>query len=367
MRSFLRTLHHRVRAGILILSLLLAGSVTACRPAVSQENYQSAIYKYYGPLDTDHMIQLYLKPDQDRDHYETLLEERLWYYHYLFDAYHSYHNINNVYTLNENAGIQPIKVDDPLFDLIQFCLEQRQNTLDRTNIAFGSVTRIWKQFLSDPSIGVPAPDTLQVAGQHIDMDQIQLDKAAQTVYLADPQMRLDVGAVAKGYVAELLADELQASGVESAMIYLGGNVKILGERKNDPSRTFFTSSIQDPNNPQEIQGVGLTIRLDDQAAFVTSGNYQRFVMVDDVFYHHLIDPDTLQPAPRYRSVTILAPDSGVADYLSTALFTVDMDTAREILSHYPGVEVFWITTDNQYYWTNDFAKYVVNVDLNSLQ
>lgn len=139
------------------------------------------------------------------------------------------------------------------------------------------------------------------------------------------------------------------------------------KRSNDPSRTFYTASIQDPDNPNHPNGIGLTVRLDDQSSFVTSGDYQRFAIVDGVRYHHLINPDTLQPAQGYRSVTILSPDSGLADYLSTALFTVDINTATEILTHYPGAEAFWITTDGQYYWTKGFAEHVINLDLTSLQ
>ena len=115
--------------------------------------------------------------------------------------------------------------------------------------------------------------------------------------------------------------------------------------------------IKDPTTGGEL---GLRIRMDDQACLVTSGNYERFVEVDGVRYHHLIDPDTLLPAQGYYSVTIVAKVSGLADYLSTALFTVDAGTGKEIVACYEDVEVFWITDDLQIDYTDGFPALVDN-------
>ena len=103
----------------------------------------------------------------------------------------------------------------------------------------------------------------------------------------------------------------------------------------------------------------MIVRLNDQETMVTSGNYERFVDIGGIRYSHLIDPVTLQPAQQMSSVTILAQDSGLADYLSTALFMVDVETGKEILSHYEGAEACWVTSDYQVYMSSGFADHLV--------
>ena len=355
---------------ILFCVLFAISSVlSACQTAPT---YQKYVFYDMDALDTFSNLQIFLTPKQDKEYYRSWFSEKLQYYHRLFDAYNSYEGVNNVYTINQNAGVAPVSVEKELYDLIVFSLDQRKLTEGRTNIAMGTVTIIWKDYMNavtasretasqlntDPiEVPLPTQDTLSVAAEHMDLDCIQLDSSAQTVYLTDPEMRLDVGAVAKGYIAELMADELQSMGVTAAILNLGGNSKVIGHRVMGEGPSYFLCDIEDPTTGGEL---GLHIRMDDQACLVTSGNYQRFVDVDGVRYHHLVDPDTLLPAQGYYSVTILAKDSGLADYLSTALFTVDVETGKEIAAHYDGVEVFWITDDLQIAYTDGFPALVDN-------
>ncbi len=369
-----------------IPAALLCAAFFLC--SCSSRAYTLRTYHYMDVLDTVSTVQLYLTPEQDKEDYESWIHERLLSYHRLFDAYNSYEGLNNVCTINENAGVAPVAVEEDLFELIKFSVDNMDETGGNTNIAFGSVTQIWKDFMSAvqieearaaqmsgegeavsyvPTTPFPSEEELTEAARHTDISSLILDEEARTVYLADPDMRLDVGAVAKGYIAEKLADDLAQAGIESACISLGGNVKILGKRLADDGRDYYTSAIQNPQYDPDSEDPAaqnsyldnMIVRLNDQETMVTSGNYERFVDIGGIRYSHLIDPVTLQPAQQMSSVTILAQDSGLADYLSTALFMVDVETGKEILSHYEGAEACWVTSDYQVYMSSGFADHLV--------
>lgn len=353
-----------------VIGLLLLAAGLCAFFLRDRKSYELHKYQYYDVLDTFCEIQVYLAPDQDSDTLEQQIHEDLQYYHRLFDAYHSYDGIANVCTINENAGSAAVTVDEPLFSLLQFCLEQYENTQGRTNIALGRVSLIWKNFMNDalaetaaakkdgrtPEYTLPDETALVEATAHTDIHDIQLDSAAHSVYLADPGMRLDVGAAAKGFIAERLAKDMEEAGIVSACINLGGNLKILGKRLAGDGRDYYTAAIKNPEDPQTY--LNLVLCLTDQATVVTSGNYERYVDVDGVRYCHLIDPDTSYPSHQMSSVTIVANDSALADYLSTALFTVDYETGRKILSRYEGVEALWITEDYRIYQTEGLKQYL---------
>ena len=353
---------------ILTAVLFACSMLSACGV---QGKYEHKQYVYLDAFDTISYVDVYLADAEKSSEYEEEIHEELLRYHRMFDAYNSYEGVNNVYTVNSQAGKAPVKVDEELFELVKFSLDNMEKTKYRTNIVLGSVTRIWKNFMNtaaakqqeaekngeeEPEITLPSQEELEREVEHTDWKKVTLDEEKRTIFLEDPDMILDVGAVAKGYTAEKLAGYIRRLGIESASINMGGNIKFVGERKAGDGRSYWVGSIQDP---QTMQASNMAIRLEDGGTIVTSGNYERYVMVDGVRYCHLIDPDTLQPAQKMASVSIVAEDSGLADYLSTALFTVDVETGKEILSHYDGVEACWVTAGYETYATDGFEKLLV--------
>lgn len=176
--------------------------------------------------------------------------------------------------------------------------------------------------------------TCQKAAQHIDINNLLLDSENMTVSFADPEMKLDVGAVAKGYATEIVGQMLLSGDVPSFIISAGGNVR-MGIAPAD-GRAKWGVGIQDPD--------GAVLGLSDivetlflvNASVVTSGDYQRFYIVDGQRYHHLIDPDTLMPDTEFRSVSIITKDSGYADLLSTAAFLMPYDESRAFIESLDG-------------------------------
>ena len=288
------------------------------------------------------------------------VHERYLYMHKLFDTYNSYEDegIVSVFTLNEKAALEPVEVDPLLFDLLATCKSQYALCREQVNIAMGSVLSIWHDYreagLDDPeNAALPPMEALRAATAHMNIDDLVLDSEKRTVFFADPQLKLDVGAVAKGYATECVAQMLLAGDMPSFIISAGGNVR-LGNPPED-GRAAWGVGIQDPDGSVlGLSDIVETLFLANSSV-VTSGDYQRFYVVDGESYHHLIDPDTLMPGKFYRSVSILTEDSGYADMLSTAAFLMPYEESRAFIESLSGVEAIWLFADGSKQMTDGAA------------
>jgi thiamine biosynthesis lipoprotein len=160
-------------------------------------------------------------------------------------------------------------------------------------------------------------------------------------------MRLDVGAVGKGFATELVARELIEQGLESGIISAGGsNVRLIG-KPAEPSRETWAIGIQNPfiSSLIPMDDPPLDVIEVNDRSIVTSGDYQRYYLVDGVAYHHLIDPVTLMPANHVKAVTIMTADSGLADFLSTAIFLMPYEEGRRLVDRLEDVEALWVLQD----------------------
>ena len=279
------------------------------------------------------------------------IHDQLAEYHRLYDIYHDYEGLNNLKTINDNAGKAPVQVDRRIIDLLLFCRDMAQHTGGLVDITQGSVLALWHQARTD-SIAFPAdaylPDAaaLQEAALHTGFDKLIIDEAASTVYLTDPQARLDVGAVAKGYAVERVARTLP----ENRMLSVGGNIRVTGS--NVLTGNPWSAGVQDPESEEYLHVVNL-----DGVSIVTSGDYRRYFTVDGVRYGHIIDPRTGQPGRLWRAVCILCPDSGVADALSTALYLLPVEEGQRLLDQF-GAEAMWMGHDGENVYSPGFMGYV---------
>ncbi len=285
----------------------------------------------------------------------TAAHEELLAYHRLYDIYNNYDGIANLKTVNDQAGVAPVAVDARLIDMVAFARDMDAKTNGRMNVAMGAVLSIWHAYrtagLDDPAnAALPTMAELEAANAHTDVNNLVIDKAAGTLYLRDPLMRLDVGAVAKGYAVERVAQAMIARGVTSAILNIGGNVRAIGARGDG---TAWRVNVQNPDLTAENQAL-TTLNLSG-LSLVTSGSYERYYTVDGKQYHHIIDPDTLMPANYLWAVSVVTEDSGLADALSTALFTLSVVDGHKLLAAFPGVEVLWVTLDGGIVRTEHFA------------
>ena len=272
---------------------------------------------------------------------------QLLVYHQLFDIYNDYAEINNLKTVNDQAGIAPVVVDGVIIKLLLDCREYYELTGGKVNAAMGSVLRLWHeartQGLENPeNAKLPDKEALAQAAQHINFDNIIIDQAASTVYISDPEMSLDVGAIAKGWAVQRVA-ETAPSGM---LISVGGNVCATGPKDDGSS---WTVGVQDPDNAGEyLRKLHIM-----QGAVVTSGDYQRTYEVDGKQYHHIIDPATGMPSGYWHSVTVVCADSGLADALSTAMFLLPLEEGKA-LAEECGANALWLDAGGKQYTTENF-------------
>ncbi len=267
-------------------------------------------------------------------------------YHRLFDIYNTYDGINNIKTINDNAGIAPVAVSEKIIDLLELSVEMHELTNGRINIAMGRVLSLWHPLLTkQENADLPTMEALLAASKHCNINSLIINRAEGTVFLADGNMSLDVGAIAKGYAVECAAEYASAMGLESYLINVGGNVRAVGSKQGDAWSVGVNS---------QDGGVAFTVKVDGMSV-VTSGGYNRFFEYGGKKYHHIIDPETLMPAEHCISVTVVCRDSGLADALSTALFNMSVEAGIALAEVLEGVEACYIDNDSQLYYTSGFG------------
>ena len=278
------------------------------------------------------------------------VHDQLLFYHQLFDIYNDYEGINNLKTVNDSAGIAPVQVDPEIIALLTDCKSYYETTGGAVNVAMGSVLKLWHEArndgFNDPANAyLPDMEALQAAAAHVDLSSVVIDPAASTVFISDPLVRLDVGAVAKGWAGQRVAGAVP----DCLLISVGGNVIATGPK--DETGTPWAVGIQDPNGGDSYLHA-LTVT---KGSVVTSGDYQRAYVVDGELYHHIIDPETLYPSTLWRSVTILCQDSGLADALSTALFVLPQEEGQKLLES-TGAEAMWLDREGNRFYSPGFEE-----------
>lgn len=329
-----------MRLGSILLALILVLSLlTGCAPTRS---YHSEVLLDY--FDTVCVISA---ADQTEEEFQALVanvRNELEADHRLFDRYHAYDGMENLFTVNEKAGKAPVEVDPKLFELFTLGVRFYELTGGKVNIALGAVLDVWhdamETALTTPEAAyVPKEEALREANRHTDISKLVLDAEHLTVFFEDPEMKLDVGALAKGFAADLLAQRFQS---ETGISFnLGGEIRLLGQKKKDN----WTIGIQSPNGEGNVQ---TRLSLAD-VSVATSGDYLRYFEVDGQRYHHIISPETLYPASGFVSVTVvsewLTNQAVIADALSTALFCMSLEEGQQLIDSYSMVEALWILGD----------------------
>lgn len=288
------------------------------------------------------------------------IHDELKTYHELYDIYHSYEGINNLKTVNDQAGIAPVKVDQKIIDLLLFTKQMHQQTEGRMHAVFGSVLEIWHDYrtsgIDDPqSAELPPMSMLTKAAEHTDMNDLIIDQEESTVYLADPKMSLDVGSIGKGYAVEQVSRAMQQKGWDSLLISVGGNVRAIGGKgdEKEPWRVGIQNPAGTAASPP-LHVVGM-----QNLSMVTSGSYQRYYTVAGKQYHHIIDPQTLMPSEWFTAVTILCEDSGKADALSTAVYNMPFEQGLALIERLPEAEAMWVFPDGSQHFSSGFTGYLL--------
>ncbi|MBR6807745.1 MAG: FAD:protein FMN transferase [Clostridia bacterium] len=345
----------KIKSALLAVLLVFSSlSICACGKGGKAEKYTEYIFDYFDTVTT---VTGYAENKSEFDKVVETLSTKMKEYHRLFDIYNDYKGVNNIKTLNDKAHGEgnAVEVDISVIELLEFSKEMHALTGGKVNIALGSVTALWHSYRVSAEDGegeVPSESELLSASEHCDINDVVILKDENKVYFTDPALKLDVGATAKGFATEKLARMLESEGISGYVLSLGGNVRTVGR---SPDGEKWNVGVESPDGEETYPAL---LAL-EREALVTSGSYRRFYVSDGVNYHHIIDPATLFPSDRYKSVSVVCNDASLGDALSTALFNMSLDEGRKLVSNFEGVGVLWIKNDGNMETTALFDKYSV--------
>lgn len=338
-----------------VLLLSSCDKVIPVSPTVEKFKYTEYSFDWF---DTATTVTGYAESQEEFDAVYAEISEMFTFYHRLYTIYNKYGDLNNMYTINTADGA--VEVDVKIIDLIEYAKEMYYLTNGKTNIAMGSVLSLWHDARSygtkhPENAKLPSMEKLQNAAEHTDIEDVIIDRENGTVMLADSEMSLDVGAIAKGYAVEMVAQYLEEKGITGYLLNVGGNVRAIG---NKPDGSKWTVGIENPDAKGEedafLEYIGAT-----SEAVVISGSYQRFYIVDGKSYHHIIDSETLMPSEMYRSVAVVCGNSALGDALSTALFCMSFEEGKALIESIDGVEAMWLTNSGEKMHSSGFNNYIV--------
>ncbi len=329
--------------------LLLSGCTQAQEPAPKQ--YTATFLSLFdtvttivGKAESEEAFQAKVQPIRDA----------LDRYHQLFDIYKEYDGLNNLKTVNDQAGIAPVVVDAVIMELLRDCKDYYEATSGAFNPAMGAVLRLWHEArddgFNDPQNAyLPDAAALTAAAEHMDPQDIVLDFENSTVFFSDPELKLDVGAIAKGWAVQRICENAP----QGLLISVGGNVCATGPKT--PEGDPWGVGIQNPDGSSNY----LHILNITGGCVVTSGSYQRAYAVDGKVYHHIIDPDTLYPSTLWTSVSVVCADSDLADVLSTALFLLSQEEGQKLLDTF-NAHALWVDTAGEKHYSPGFRDLIRN-------
>ena len=349
----------KIKAPSLILALCLllpCLSLFSCKKEKSLEKFNSYSFDYFDTVTT---VTGYAESKEEFDRIAAEILAELGDYHRLFTIYHRFEGMENLCTVNElvNGEHRVVTVDRRIIDLLLYAKEMHALTNGRINIAMGSVLSIWHDYRTEgmndvTAAKLPPMEDLQEAAKHTDIQNLVIDEEACTVTITDPKMKLDVGAIAKGYAVEMVAQTLEKKGITGYVINVGGNVRTIGTK---PEGEGWIVGIEDPMDTSADYIAYLSLA---DRSLVTSGSYQRYYLVNGERYHHIIHPDTLMPAEGFLSVSILTRHSGNGDALSTALFCMPLEQGLALIESLPDTEAQWVLPDGSLRTSSGWSAYL---------
>lgn len=259
---------------------------------------------------------------------------------------------SDIYNINHANGAA-VKCDDRTIDLIKEGLAFAELSGGKFDITIGKVTDLWDFHGEDPKL--PKEELLQETLSHVGYEQIKID--GNTVQLSDAEGEIDLGGIAKGYIADRLEESLRKNGVNSAVIDLGGNIVVIGNKEGEP----FTVGIEKPYSDRT--GLVGTLKVINSTV-VTSGIYQRYIDVNGEKYHHILDVDTGYPVESdVAGVTIIASvgKSVNCDALSTICLLLGVEKGMELIESMDTIEAVFIDKEGNLFETSGLEGFAADV------
>ena len=296
---------------VFILMVLISMSLIGCNDVTQNVEMRKYTASFLSLFDTVTYIVGYSKTQEDFEIKAQEIHDKLEIYHKLFDIYNTYEGINNIKVINDNAGKNEVNVDPIIIEFLVECKEYYNITKGKVNVAMGSVLSLWHdartEGINNPfEAELPSEEKLKEAQKHISFNSIIINEEQSTVYISDPLCKLDVGAIAKGWSVQRVAEEY----TEGFLISVGGNVCATGPK---PNETPWVVGIQKHNSSTE--------------------------------YLHTLN--IMKCLKEY--------DAGATFF--TALFLFPLEEGKSILQQFKA-EAVWVDMEDYVYYSNGFQEYI---------
>lgn len=248
--------------------------------------------------------------------------------------------------VNRNAGIKPVQVDEELFNLIKRAINISSLTSGAFDITYASMDNIWK--FDGSMMKMPAEEEISASVSKVGYKKIALDKEKSTVFLREKGMKIGFGAIGKGYAADKAKKLLQDLGVTGGIINASGDMNTWGTQPNNKS---WQVGITNPLNKNKVFAF---FSVSDRAV-VTSGNYEKYAMLDGQRYSHIIDPRTGMPSKGILSVSVFAPSAELADALATSVFVMGTEVGINFINQLAGVDCVIVDHEGHIHYSKEIA------------
>lgn len=254
---------------------------------------------------------------------------------------------SQVSQVNQNAGIQAVKVDKEVFELTKRALHFSKITNGAFDISFAAMDKIWK--FDGSMTEMPSAEAIKKSVEKVGYKNIILDSINLTIFLKIKGMKIGFGALGEGYATNRCKEMMLAKGIQSGIINATGDMSVWGTQINGKP---WNIGITNPFHPNSILA---TIPL-KQGAVTTSGSYEKFVVFNGKRYSHIINPATGYPATGLCSVTVFGPNAEVANGFSTSSMVLGKKEATKLLNQYPDYSFIMITDSGKMLFSKNFPK-----------
>jgi thiamine biosynthesis lipoprotein len=235
--------------------------------------------------------------------------------------------------VNRNAGVKPVKVPQEVFDLVQRSIKISELTSGAFDISYASMDKIWK--FDGSMTKMPSPEEIKKSVEKVGYKNIILDAKNSTIFLKNPGMKLGLGGIGQGFIADKIKALLVSKGVVAGIVNISGDINTWGKQLNGEK---WKVGIKNPLNKDKIFA---TFPLEDSAV-ETSGSYEKYVTFNGIRYSHIIDTRTGYPASGVISVTVFAKSTEFADALATGVFVMGVDVGLDLVNQLPGIGCIYV-------------------------
>jgi len=252
-----------------------------------------------------------------------------------------------LYQVNQLAGIAPLKVCDELFYLVKRSIKISELTGGLFDVTFASIDKVW--YFDKPLIEIPTPEKIAGSVKNISYKFIQLDEVNKTIFITNKATKIELGAIGKGYVANKMKLKLISLGIQNGMVNAGGDLTVWGTNQKGED---WRIGVADPNKKEDYIAF---IPLHNES-LATSGNYERFAIIDGQMYSHIINPKTGYPVRGIKSVTVLSPDVELCDAIATSVFLLGVQEGLSFVNRFGDIKCFIVDDQNTFHYSDNLEQ-----------